>query len=113
MLANLHLHKDTIASEWLLFKLAEKIGKMRAQDELPAIINKAVELGTSIKETLLADEKLGGVFSETDLAMLDAPENYTGQAGFIVDEVLADVARLRNNDKKTILSTSLRNTIVT
>ncbi len=103
MLTNLHLYKDTIASEWLLFKLADKIGKTKAHNELQKIIKRAEEQDRSIKETLLADKTIGHLFSNADLTMLDTPENYTGQAQHIVDEVLAEVCLLQKSDKKTIL----------
>lgn len=91
MLKNLHLHKDSIASEWLLFQLAKKLGKMNAQEELSRIIKDADLKGKSIKETLLADKSIGAVAQKMDLSMLDTPEKYTGQAGNMVDRILAEV----------------------
>ena len=88
MLANIRLYKDTIASEWLLFQLAAKIGKKRAHEELDRLMSTAKKDGTTIKEALLRDETLGGSFTEKDLEMLNHPERYTGQAGAIVDAVL-------------------------
>jgi adenylosuccinate lyase/3-carboxy-cis,cis-muconate cycloisomerase len=90
MLRNLHLHKEAIASEWLLFQLAKKLGKMKAQEELDRIIKEADLKGTSIKESLLADQTLGALLRSFDLSMLDTPEMYTGQAGNIVDRIIAE-----------------------
>jgi len=90
MLENLQLYKDTIASEWLLFKLADKIGKMAAQDELQRLLELAKKDERTMKEVLLNDQKLGQYFKAADLEMLDHPERYIGQAEAIVEAVLSD-----------------------
>jgi adenylosuccinate lyase len=91
MLANLHLHKEMVASEWLLFRLAPKVGKMHAQELLHRAIQQAEETGDALTDVLCADAELGPLLEEQDLAVATAPEGYLGQASQIVDKVIAAV----------------------
>jgi adenylosuccinate lyase len=91
MLANLHLHKEMVASEWLLFRLAPKVGKMHAQELLHQAIQQVDESGRALTEVLREHPELGPLLEEEDLAVAMAPEGYLGQARQIVDKVIAAV----------------------
>lgn len=95
MLANLHLHKEMVASEWLLFRLGKKIGKMHAQEVLQAAIQRATEQGRPLTDVLRADAELGPLLEDKDLAVAAAPENYLGHAVDVVDAVVAAVEKRR------------------
>ncbi len=98
MIRNLRSQGDLIAAEWLLFKLANKIGKMNALDKLHALISTARATNKRLKDIILADEETGMFFEEKDLEILDQPERYTGNAQRIVDKVILDVEDARKLD---------------
>jgi adenylosuccinate lyase/3-carboxy-cis,cis-muconate cycloisomerase len=93
MLANLHLQRELVASEGLLFRLAEKIGKLRAQELLRAAMQRAVTENRPLVELLRTDPIVGPLLTEQDLAIATAPETYVGHSAEIVDAVLASVVR--------------------
>jgi adenylosuccinate lyase/3-carboxy-cis,cis-muconate cycloisomerase len=98
MLKNLYLHKDMVMSEWLLFRLAPVMGKMKAQEKLHALLRKVAKERGSIRESLAGDEDIGPLLNENDMETLDHPEKYIGLAVEIVDDALAEIAALRHND---------------
>ncbi|MGX9726173.1 MAG: class-II fumarase/aspartase family protein [Candidatus Electronema sp. VV] len=97
MLANLHRQKDLIATEWLLFRLGKIVGKNKAMDKLHTLAAAAAEQQISLKEAVLADNELGSVFHEEELAPLDSPEQYVGSAVELVDRAVEELRRLRKN----------------
>jgi adenylosuccinate lyase/3-carboxy-cis,cis-muconate cycloisomerase len=92
MLTNLRLHKETVASEGLLFRLAERLGKTRAQELLQASLRRAAQEHRPLIELLRADPEAGRLLTEEDYAMATNPETYTGRSAEIVDEVLSSTA---------------------
>jgi adenylosuccinate lyase/3-carboxy-cis,cis-muconate cycloisomerase len=102
MLENLYRQKDLVVSEWLLFRLANKMGKTNAQEKLQALI-KLVEGGDKIfRDILLEDEDIGPYIAEENLEYLDKPEQYCGLAAEIVGDTIADVNARKLNDPEVI-----------
>jgi adenylosuccinate lyase/3-carboxy-cis,cis-muconate cycloisomerase len=102
MLENLYSQKDLVVSEWLLFSLANKIGKTNAQEKLQTLI-KLVEGGDKIfRDILLEDEDIGPYIAEENLEFLDKPERYCGLAAEIVEDTLNEVVSKQQNDPEVI-----------
>ncbi len=97
MRKNLLCHKELILSEWLLFRLSTVMGKRRAQEALTPLVKRAEAEGRSLKDLLSADPEIKDVLSPADLNNLDQPENYTGLAAQIVDDVIMETTARRQN----------------
>jgi adenylosuccinate lyase len=98
MLENLYSQKELVVSEWLLFKLAKKMGKTNAQKKVRALI-KLVEGGNRIfKDILLEDPDIGPFIAEENLEYLEKPEQYCGLAAEIVDDTLKEVEAKQKHD---------------
>jgi adenylosuccinate lyase len=93
--------KDVVCSEWLLFKLAEKIGKASGQKKLHQLLTQAGP-DKPLRETLLADPDINRILGSEDLDMLDHPEQYTGRAAEIVEDVIQETIELRNSDPEIL-----------
>lgn len=91
MMANLYRQKDLVVSEWLLFKLAEKIGKTQAQEKLQDLIKLVGGGGKIFKDILLEDRDIGPYIANENLEFLEKPERYCGLAAEIVDDTLSEV----------------------
>jgi len=102
MLENLYRQKNLITTEWLLFQLSKTLGKSKSLEKLHDLSTVARAEGNSLKEAVLADEEIGALFTREDLARLDHPEQYTGQAVYIVDQTLAEIANKRQEDPETL-----------
>jgi adenylosuccinate lyase len=102
MLENLYRQKHLITTEWLLFKLSKTLGKSQSLDKLHKLSELAETNGTNLKDAVLNDEIIGSLFTKDDLAPLDHPEQYTGQAVQIVGQTLTEITRLRKTDPKTL-----------
>lgn len=102
MLENLYRQKHLITTEWLLFQLSSTLGKSKSLNKLHKLSELAASTGINLKEAVLNDEEIGSLFTEDDLAPLDHPEQYTGQAVQIVDQTLAEITSLRKSDPKTL-----------
>ncbi|HSH13445.1 MAG TPA: hypothetical protein VLA15_06840, partial [Desulfurivibrionaceae bacterium] len=98
MLKNLTSQGELVLSEWLQFRLAANLGKMRAQEKLVELIALGNELGISLKEVLRNDPETSAVLGEEDFAFMDHPEKYTGLAESIVNDLLSDLRRQRDQD---------------
>jgi len=98
MLENLYRQKNLITTEWLLFRLSEHLGKTKSLEKLHTLSAAAAAQDTSLKEAVLADAEIGTLFSREDLAPLDHPEHYTGQAVKIVDLTSAEISSRRQGD---------------
>lgn len=98
MLKNLTNQGEMVLSEWLQFRLGADLGKMRAQEKLVELITLSNERGISLKEALRNDPETAAVLGEEDFAFMDHPEEYTGLAESIVDDLLANLLRQRNLD---------------
>jgi adenylosuccinate lyase/3-carboxy-cis,cis-muconate cycloisomerase len=102
MKKNLFLHKDTVMSEWLLFRLAPVMGKMEAQEKLHVLLGEAREENSSLRAVLARDDTVSPLLSDTDLESLDHPERYIGLAVELVDDTLADITAQRQNDPEIL-----------
>ena len=102
MLENLYRQKHLITTEWLLFQLSKTLGKSKSLDKLHKLSEQAESKGINLKEAVLKDDQIGSLFTRDDLAPLDHPEQYTGQAEKIVDQTLAEITTLRKSDPKTL-----------
>ena len=95
MLKNLRLDGDLVSSEWLLFRLAGRMGKAEAQRILHQAGQKAVAERLGLVEVLQGDPEVTSLLSEDDLAVARAPELYVGLSDSIIGEVLAAVKAAR------------------
>ena len=102
MKKNLNLHKETVMSEWLLFRLAPELGKMEAQEKLHAIARKADGGKLGMKEIIMQDSDLSILLTKDDMEMLDHPERYTGLATQLVEQGLADIAIQKEHDPEVL-----------
>ena len=102
MMANLHLQKKRVASEWLVFRLSPALGKMKSLERVHELSSKARESGISLKEALSNDEQIGPLLTSEDLQHLDHPEKYIGHAVEIVDAAVDDIEEKRKSDPKTL-----------
>ena len=102
MMENLHLHKNLIASEWLLFRLSGTIGKMKSLEKLRKLSDKAMDTGISLKDAVMDDPEIGSLLTPEDLAYLDYPERYIGHALQMVDRVIEDIERKRALDPERL-----------
>ena len=102
MKKNLFLHKDTVMSEWLLFRLAPVMGKMEAQEKLHVLLGEAREENCSLRAVLARDDTVSPLLKDRDLETLDHPERYIGLAVELVDDTLADIKEQRRNDPEVL-----------
>ncbi len=96
MLANLRLHQENIASEWLMFALSPIVGKARAHEKISQCLDQSAATGQSLRTILAKDPELADCLHKVDLTMLDHPETYIGLAPEIVDDVIREVNLKRN-----------------
>jgi adenylosuccinate lyase len=102
MLKNLYSQKELVVSEWLLFKLAKKMGKTQAQEKVQALI-KLLQGGNRIfKDILLEDPDIGPFIAKENLEYLEKPERYCGLAAEIVTDTLRETEAKRQHDPKNI-----------
>lgn len=102
MKANLYKYGDFAASEQVLFKLGECMGKMRAQERLHHAIQQAERQGISFKKALANDPEIIKHLNEDDLDIIEHPEQYIGNAVNIVTSVLKEHKKLRDIEQKTL-----------
>jgi adenylosuccinate lyase/3-carboxy-cis,cis-muconate cycloisomerase len=98
MLQNLYLQKDMVVSEWLLFQLGARIGKMNAQEKLQGLIRKAQLDSCPLKQLVLDDPELGQLLNKDQLEFLDHPERYVGQAEYLIQQSIGQIKIERQND---------------
>jgi 3-carboxy-cis,cis-muconate cycloisomerase len=89
MRANLDLTKGLIVSEAVMMGLGPTLGRQRAHDLVYDICRKVVATGRPLAELLAEDGEISKHMSRAELAKLCDPANYLGQAGEMVDRVLA------------------------
>lgn len=102
MLENLYLHKALIGSEWLLFRLSGRIGKMKSLEKLHELSNKASDAGISFADAVMDDPEIGSVMTREEMAYLDHPERYIGHAVQIVDQAIEETEKKRKSDPENI-----------
>lgn len=89
MRANLDITKGLIVSEAVMMGLGPTLGRQRAHDLVYDICRKVVATGRPLVDLLAEDAEISKHMSRAELAKLCDPANYLGQAGEMVDRVLA------------------------
>jgi 3-carboxy-cis,cis-muconate cycloisomerase len=102
MKENLHFQKAQISSEWLLFRLSGKIGKMKSLEKLHELSEKATGTGISLKDAVMDDPEIGSLLTPEELEYLDHPERYLGHAVEIVDHTIKEIQEKRAQDPEKL-----------
>jgi len=102
MKENLHFQKARIISEWLLFRLSDKIGKMKSLEKLHELSQRATDTGISLKDAVTDDPEIGSLLTPEELAYLDHPERYIGHALEIVDHAIEEIESKRAKDPERL-----------
>jgi len=98
MLTNIHKNGDLVLSEWLQFRLESDLGKKRAQEKMRVLIEQVTHDGISFIEGLQKDIELSELLNQEDFTFMERPENYTGLSTAIVDDLLLDINRQRQQE---------------
>src|SRR5262245_35445712 len=89
MRANLDLTRGLIVSEAVMMGLGPHLGRQYAHDHVYDICRKVVATGRTLLDLLAEDKEITKHLDRAALAKLCDPANYLGQAGEMVDRVLA------------------------
>jgi 3-carboxy-cis,cis-muconate cycloisomerase len=89
MRSNLDITKGLIVSEAVMMGLGPSLGRQRAHDLVYDVCRKVVATGRPLADLLAEDAEISKHMSRAELAKLCDPANYLGQAGEMVDRVLA------------------------
>lgn len=89
MRANLELTNGLIVSEAVMMGLAPHLGRERAHDLVYDLCREALEKNRPLLELLGENSEIRSRLSPQALAALVEPMNYLGQAGEMIDRVLA------------------------
>jgi len=89
MRANLDLTRGMIVSEAVMMGLGPHLGRQRAHDLVYEICRKAITTNGSFLDLLAAEPEISRHMDRAALAKLIDPTNYLGQAGAMIDRVLA------------------------
>src|SRR5579862_2767368 len=89
MRANLDLTKGLIVSEAVMMGLGPYLGRQYAHDLVYDICRKVVATGRPLVDLLVESEEITKHLDKAALAKLCDPANYLGEAGAMVDRVLA------------------------
>jgi 3-carboxy-cis,cis-muconate cycloisomerase len=89
MRANLDLTKGLIVSEAVMMGLGPHLGRQYAHDLVYDICRKVVATGRPLVELLAENSEVTKHLDRAALAKLCDPANYLGEAGVMVDRVLA------------------------
>jgi 3-carboxy-cis,cis-muconate cycloisomerase len=86
---NLDITKGLIVSEAVMMGLGPHLGRQYAHDLVYDICRKVVATGRPLADLLAENEEIARHMSKAELVKLCDPANYLGQAGEMVDRVLA------------------------
>jgi 3-carboxy-cis,cis-muconate cycloisomerase len=89
MRANLDLTKGLIVSEAVMMGLGPYLGRQYAHDLVYDVCRKVVATGRPLVDLLAENEEITKHLDRAALAKLCDPANYLGEAGAMVDRVLA------------------------
>jgi len=89
MRANLDLTKGLIVSEAVMMGLGPHLGRQYAHDLVYDICRKVVATGRPLADLLAENSEVTKHLDRSALAKLCDPGNYLGEAGAMVDRVLA------------------------
>jgi len=97
MRANLDLCNGLLMAESVMMGLAPKLGRGRAHSLVSASANRAIELGTTLRDQLIIDAEVMQWLNESELDQLLEPANYLGSTQTMIDAVLANYIEMRSN----------------
>jgi 3-carboxy-cis,cis-muconate cycloisomerase len=89
MRANLDLTKGLIVSEAVMMGLGPYLGRQYAHDLVYDVCRKVVATGRPLLDLLAENEEITKHLDRAALTKLCDPANYLGEAGAMVDRVLA------------------------
>jgi 3-carboxy-cis,cis-muconate cycloisomerase len=89
MRANLDITRGLIVSEAVMMGAGPYLGRQRAHDLIYDICREVVASGRTLLDLLAENKEITAHLDRAALAKLCDPANYLGQAGEMVDEVLA------------------------
>jgi 3-carboxy-cis,cis-muconate cycloisomerase len=89
MRANLDITKGLIVSEAVMMGLGPRLGRQYAHDLVYDICRKVVATGRPLADLLAENAEVAKHMSRAEIDKLCDPANYLGQAGEMVDRVLA------------------------
>jgi 3-carboxy-cis,cis-muconate cycloisomerase len=89
MRANLDITKGLIVSEAVMMGLGPALGRQYAHDLVYDICREVVKTGRPLAELLSENKEIAKHMGKAELEKLCDPANYLGQAGEMVDRVLA------------------------
>jgi 3-carboxy-cis,cis-muconate cycloisomerase len=89
MRANLDMTNGLVVSEAVMMGLGPRLGREYAHDLVYDICREAVRQKRPLLELLLENKEIASAMSRSELEALCDPANYLGQAGVMVDRVLA------------------------
>jgi len=89
MRANLDITKGLIVSEAVMMGLGPHLGRQYAHDLVYDVCRQVVATGRPLADLLAENKEIAKHMSKAELQKLCDPANYLGQAGEMVDRVLA------------------------
>ena len=89
MRANLDITKGLIVSEAVMMGLGPHLGRQYAHDLVYDVCRQVIATGRPLADLLAENAEIAKHMSRAELAKLCDPANYLGQAGEMVDRVLA------------------------
>lgn len=92
MRSNLEMTNGLVMSEAVMMGLGRHLGREYAHDLVYDICREAVRQNRPLLELLLENKEIAAVMTRAQLEALCNPANYLGQAGHMVDRVLARVS---------------------
>ena len=89
MRANIDLTNGLIVSEAVMMGLGRHLGRQHAHDLVYDICREAIAISRPLSDLLAENAEIARHLDRAALAKLCDPANYLGQAGVMVDRVLA------------------------
>lgn len=89
MRANLEMTNGLVVSEAVMMGLGRHLGREYAHDLVYDVCREAVQQKRPLLHLLLENKEIASAMSRSELEALCDPTNYLGQAGVMVDRVLA------------------------
>jgi 3-carboxy-cis,cis-muconate cycloisomerase len=88
MRENLEATRGLVMAERVALLLADRLGREEAHDLLRAASARLGEGSPTLRDALLADDRVRGALSEDELDAALEPASYLGSAGALVDRAL-------------------------
>jgi len=100
MLANLEKTKGLIMAEEAMFVLGKRIGKQTAHEVIRQITREAYDKGIGLKEVFLSRPDVARHFEKDELDLLLDPKGYVGLSREVVDRVVEETRKLREEESR-------------